>query len=116
MIILHIKHDFSVILFFNKAVSDYDNTKIHLFKSETARSNLIVNKSAQSQQVPGNNMKLWQNFAMGNQQSQGSKPNEAHDQDDSMRRELAASRRNSEGLKKTNTACLDRLFQVTVLT
>ena len=47
-------------------------------------------------------------------QSQSSKQIDAHGHDESERRDSAASRRNSEGLKKANTSCLDRLFQVGV--
>ena len=49
---------------------------------------------------------------MGNQQSQGSQSDQVLDNDDSVRRNSTAFRRNSDFSKKANTACLERLFQV----
>lgn len=53
---------------------------------------------------------------MGNQQSQGSQSDQVLDNDDSVRRNSTAFRRNSDFSKKANTACLERLFQKLELT
>lgn len=53
---------------------------------------------------------------MGNHHSHGSHSTRSHGHEDSKRREATALRRHSEGSKKTNIVCLERLFQKLELT